>query len=136
MSTIKSINPWSGELLQEFSPNIPQELEEKLSNAQQTFEHWKSVPLDQKASLMHAAARILREKKEAYGYAATWSSHVHKPVRGEGENPEEEEKEKEAARGLCLFDLTLQAAQFCLADFEYASEQRRANHSTPRVADD
>lgn len=66
MSTIKSINPWSNELLQEFSPNSPQELEEKLSNAQQTFEYWKSVPLDQKASLMHTAARILQENKEEY----------------------------------------------------------------------
>lgn len=66
MSTIKSINPWSGELLQEFSPNSPQEIEEKLSNADQTFSHWKSIPLDQKASLMHAAARILRKKKEEY----------------------------------------------------------------------
>lgn len=66
MSTIKSINPWSNELLQEFSPNSPQELEEKLSNAQQTFEYWKSVSLDQKASLMHTAARILQENKEEY----------------------------------------------------------------------
>lgn len=66
MSTIKSINPWSNELLQEFSPNSPQELEEKLSNAQQTFEYWKSVPLDQKASLMNTAARILQENKEEY----------------------------------------------------------------------
>ena len=31
MSKIQSVNPWSGELLKEFSPTSPKELEEKLS---------------------------------------------------------------------------------------------------------
>ena len=66
MSKIQSVNPWSGELLKEFSPTSPKELEKKLSKAEKIFKTWKSIPLDQKAALMHAAARVLREKKEVY----------------------------------------------------------------------
>lgn len=66
MSTIKSINPWTGQLLKEFSSNTPKELEEKLSIALKTFEDWKSISLDQRAALMHAAAKGLRENKEEY----------------------------------------------------------------------
>ncbi|MFC5192109.1 NAD-dependent succinate-semialdehyde dehydrogenase [Algoriphagus aquatilis] len=66
MSTIQSINPWTGELLKELSPTSPKELEQKLNTAQKTFEDWKWVSLAEKAALMHVAARILREKKEDF----------------------------------------------------------------------
>lgn len=66
MSRINSVNPWSGEILKEFSPTNPKELEKKLSTAQESFESWRLVSLDKKALLMHAAANVLREKKEDY----------------------------------------------------------------------
>ncbi|MBC6368283.1 NAD-dependent succinate-semialdehyde dehydrogenase [Algoriphagus sp. AK58] len=66
MSLIQSINPWNGQILKEYLPTEPSEIEEKTSLAQQTFESWKTIPIAQKATLMKSAAGVLRANKEKF----------------------------------------------------------------------
>jgi succinate-semialdehyde dehydrogenase/glutarate-semialdehyde dehydrogenase len=64
MSLIRSVNPWTGELLREYNPTGPKEIEEKLTNAQRAFEHWRQVNFHAKTSLMTSVAEVLRARKE------------------------------------------------------------------------
>jgi succinate-semialdehyde dehydrogenase/glutarate-semialdehyde dehydrogenase len=66
MSLIRSINPWTGEVMREYIPTGPKEIEEKLKSAQQTFETWKDVSSNQKSDLMKSAAQVLRARKEEF----------------------------------------------------------------------
>jgi len=71
MRFIRSINPWTGELVKEFVPPSSGELEGKLMASQNAFKAWKDVPLFHKAELMRSAAGILRVKKEEFARIIT-----------------------------------------------------------------
>jgi succinate-semialdehyde dehydrogenase / glutarate-semialdehyde dehydrogenase len=64
MSLIRSIDPWTGELLKEFSPHSPQEIETFLSLAEATFSSWKELPQAEKTILMRRVSALLLERKE------------------------------------------------------------------------
>jgi succinate-semialdehyde dehydrogenase/glutarate-semialdehyde dehydrogenase len=64
MSLIRSIDPWTGELLKEFSAHSPKEVETCLSLAEQTFSSWREFSYSEKATLMRRVAALLLEKKE------------------------------------------------------------------------
>lgn len=64
MSLIQSIDPWTGELLKEFSAHNPTEVENCLSLAEQTYSFWRELPHSDKAALMHRVAALLLKKKE------------------------------------------------------------------------
>ena len=66
MSLIRSINPWTGEVMREYIPTGPKEIEGKLKSAQQTFESWKDLSSNQKSDLMKSAAQVLRTRKEEF----------------------------------------------------------------------
>lgn len=66
MSLIQSVNPWSGEILKEYLPTGPKEIEEKLTLGQTTFESWRNLPVAQKSSLMKSASQVLRARKEEF----------------------------------------------------------------------
>lgn len=66
MSLIRSVNPWTGELLMEFVSIDPGEIEEKLRDSQDAYKVWMDVPLFQKGELMRSVAGILRVKKEEF----------------------------------------------------------------------
>jgi succinate-semialdehyde dehydrogenase / glutarate-semialdehyde dehydrogenase len=79
MSLIRSINPWTGELLKEFVSPSSGELEEKLKATQGAFKAWLGIPLFQKSELMRSAAGILRTKKE--DFARIISMEMGKVIR-------------------------------------------------------
>ncbi len=66
MRMIRSVNPWSGELLKEYTSETAREVEKKLCDAQRAFEGWRRVSIDKKAELMRCASGILRFKKEEF----------------------------------------------------------------------
>lgn len=66
MSKIQSINPWTGEIVREFTPLTPEEMEIKTELAAKAFESWKSIPITEKSVLMKKAGEILRQNKEDY----------------------------------------------------------------------
>ncbi|RAI92046.1 NAD-dependent succinate-semialdehyde dehydrogenase [Algoriphagus yeomjeoni] len=66
MTLIKSINPYTGELLAEFNPLTEKEIEEKLSAGSVAFSTWKNTDFTHKADLMNKAAQVLKDRREKY----------------------------------------------------------------------
>lgn len=66
MTKIKSINPFSGKILQEFNLLTASELEKKLDSGSSAFAGWKNTELSHRAKLMKNAANELRKNSEKY----------------------------------------------------------------------
>ena len=66
MSQIKSINPYSGEILKEFQLLTENQVQEKLQESEKAYQKWKTSPFSEKSKLMRKAAEELRGKKEHY----------------------------------------------------------------------
>ncbi|SFT97981.1 succinate-semialdehyde dehydrogenase / glutarate-semialdehyde dehydrogenase [Algoriphagus locisalis] len=66
MTLIKSINPYTGELLAEFHPLSEKEIEEKLSAGSVAFSTWKETGFLRRAELMNNAAKVLKDRREKY----------------------------------------------------------------------
>ncbi|PZX56508.1 NAD-dependent succinate-semialdehyde dehydrogenase [Algoriphagus chordae] len=66
MTLIKSINPYSGELLAEFHPLTGKEIEEKLSAGSVALSMWKETDFAKRAELMNNAARVLKDNRDKY----------------------------------------------------------------------
>lgn len=66
MTKIKSINPFSGETLQEYTLLTASELETKLVSSSIAFSSWKTSEFDHRAELMKNAAKELRVNCEKY----------------------------------------------------------------------
>ena len=66
MTLIKSINPYTGEILSEFHSLSEKEIEEKLSAASVAFSNWKDTDFTKRAELMEKAAKVLKDRREKY----------------------------------------------------------------------
>ena len=64
---LKSINPATGELLESFTEQSPQEAATAAVQAHEAFQAWSQRPLPQRAGLLHKAAAILRGEKNIPG---------------------------------------------------------------------
>jgi succinate-semialdehyde dehydrogenase/glutarate-semialdehyde dehydrogenase len=81
---IQSINPATGEILENFPETGAGEIDRILKAAYKSFQEWRRSPFAERSKLMRAAARILRERKEKY--ARTMALEMGKPVvQGEAE---------------------------------------------------
>jgi succinate-semialdehyde dehydrogenase/glutarate-semialdehyde dehydrogenase len=82
--TIESINPATGERLETFAETSPPEVERALAEAERAFVGWRRRDFAERARLMRGAARLLRERKTAYG--RTMALEMGKPLaQGEAE---------------------------------------------------
>jgi succinate-semialdehyde dehydrogenase/glutarate-semialdehyde dehydrogenase len=68
---IASINPATGETIQEFSALQDNEIEQKLAKAASVFEFYKTTTFAQRTTWLNNAARVLEENKQAYGQIMT-----------------------------------------------------------------
>ena len=66
MAKIKSINPFTGELIQEFEPLSASELEAKLVSGSDAFERWKETSFKYRAVLFKKVAEEIRQNREQY----------------------------------------------------------------------
>ena len=81
---IQSINPATGEVLENFQEMTAGEIDKILEAAYTTFHEWRHSPFAERSKRMHEAARILRAGKEKY--ARTMALEMGKPiVQGEAE---------------------------------------------------
>ena len=81
---IQSINPATGEVLENFEEMSTSEIDGILEAAETTFREWRKRPFADRTKRMREAARILRDRKEKY--ARTMSLEMGKPiVQGEAE---------------------------------------------------
>ncbi|HYS22099.1 MAG TPA: NAD-dependent succinate-semialdehyde dehydrogenase [Gemmatimonadales bacterium] len=82
--TIESINPATGERLETFAETSLPEVERALVEAERAFAGWRRRDFAERARLMRGAARLLRERKTAYG--RTMALEMGKPLaQGEAE---------------------------------------------------
>lgn len=64
---LTSVNPYDGSILFEFDELTPNQIDEKLQKAQQSYINWKETNFSQRSILMHEAANVLRDGKEDFG---------------------------------------------------------------------
>jgi acyl-CoA reductase-like NAD-dependent aldehyde dehydrogenase len=64
--TLQSIDPSTGELIEEFAPMGDEQVDAALGSAHAAFTGWRDRGFAQRASLMRGAARVLRENVERY----------------------------------------------------------------------
>ncbi|NOQ73491.1 MAG: aldehyde dehydrogenase family protein [Crocinitomix sp.] len=67
----KSINPYNGEEVGNYSGISTAELDSKLALANSSFQTWKKVPLEERAQLMIKAGQVLRDNVEEYANMIT-----------------------------------------------------------------
>jgi len=68
---LRSTNPATGELVQEFPELTDSELETKLATAQTAFDGWKQTSFEDRSSMMHGMAVYLREHAAELGNLMT-----------------------------------------------------------------
>src|SRR5690606_2496606 len=66
MTQIKSINPYSGELLAEYDSLSEEDIEKKLSAGSLAFSLWKETDFSKRAALMNNAAQVLKDNRGKY----------------------------------------------------------------------
>lgn len=76
---ITSINPASGEILQEYEPLTLAQIDEKLARAENTFRAFRCIPIQQRADWMQQAAKILEDRKKDFGRLMTLE--MGKPIQ-------------------------------------------------------
>ncbi|MFM7627958.1 MAG: NAD-dependent succinate-semialdehyde dehydrogenase [Algoriphagus sp.] len=64
MSSFLSINPWNGEILQEYPSTTPEAVEKALALAEHCFDSWRSQSSLEKSYLFRQLAQLLRARKE------------------------------------------------------------------------
>jgi len=75
---MKSINPATEELIQEYTPLRSKEIASIIDNTYLEFENWRQQPIAERAILMQKMAEHL--KKESETYAETISMEMGKPI--------------------------------------------------------
>jgi len=76
---MQAINPTNDEIVRTVSPDGADVLEAKLEAAAEAFRGWRDVSFAERAKLLRAVARVLREGCE--GLAARMTEEMGKPVR-------------------------------------------------------
>ncbi|QDH80828.1 NAD-dependent succinate-semialdehyde dehydrogenase [Echinicola soli] len=64
---MKSINPYTGELLEEFAEFTEKQVESAIQSGQNAFFSWREMPISQRAELMKKAGQVLRDNVNKYG---------------------------------------------------------------------
>jgi succinate-semialdehyde dehydrogenase/glutarate-semialdehyde dehydrogenase len=81
---LRSINPSTGELLEEFAETTPSELERILATAERAFTDWRGRSFAARGGLVREAARLLRARRAEY--ARAMALEMGKPLaQGEAE---------------------------------------------------
>lgn len=66
MSEIKSINPYTGELLERYTSITESEIQEKLELANSSYQEWKITFFENRSALMAEAGKQLLKEKQKY----------------------------------------------------------------------
>ncbi|MFD1553398.1 NAD-dependent succinate-semialdehyde dehydrogenase [Putridiphycobacter roseus] len=70
-SPIKTVNPFTNEIVKEFDVMKPAQIASIIDKADEAFKSWKNTPFSERAKIIHKVATIMRERKEALGALAT-----------------------------------------------------------------
>jgi succinate-semialdehyde dehydrogenase / glutarate-semialdehyde dehydrogenase len=76
--SLRSVNPATGELLETFEETKPDQLDRILGRADAASREWRRRPIAERADRLRAAARLLRQRADAY--ARTMALEMGKPL--------------------------------------------------------
>src|SRR5215469_10278442 len=78
MMSIQSINPATGEVIEEFEPFSPQQIDEALNTASTAYQSWRKTSFAERSALFRQLATYLRAHKTELGRIA--SLEMGKPL--------------------------------------------------------
>jgi succinate-semialdehyde dehydrogenase/glutarate-semialdehyde dehydrogenase len=70
-SRIATVNPYTNEVLREFSPMSGEAIDHAVDAAHATFGAWRVLPVGERAAILGRAARLLRERGEELAHLVT-----------------------------------------------------------------
>src|SRR5579884_1486591 len=70
-TTIQTVNPATGEVIETFAPHTPAQVDAALDEARAAFLEWRATDFAHRADLMRRAAGVLRARKLELGRTAT-----------------------------------------------------------------
>src|SRR4051794_16815806 len=70
-SSIATINPYSNEVVREFSPMADAAVDRAVQAAHDAFASWRVTPVAERAGLLANAARLMRERGEELAQLVT-----------------------------------------------------------------
>lgn len=77
---IISVNPANGQVIQSYQTHNKEEVSTIIADTQHAWEKWKETPFSLRAKLLHAVAKILRNRKE--DLAVLMALEMGKPLEG------------------------------------------------------
>lgn len=77
--TVRSVNPATEELIEEFEPHSELDVDQALANAAERFQSWRLTSFDERAKLLHAAADVLDARKD--DFARRMTLEMGKPLK-------------------------------------------------------
>ncbi|MEC8429218.1 MAG: aldehyde dehydrogenase family protein, partial [Pseudomonadota bacterium] len=63
--SIQSINPYNGELIENFEEMSPEQIEQAIGEADEAFKSWRASSFEERAAVLKRVAQLYRERKEA-----------------------------------------------------------------------
>ena len=76
--SVESIDPTTGEILKKYDEMTPEEIAATIEKADRAFTSWRTTSFGERAELMRAAGRIVREKTDEY--ARLMADEMGKPL--------------------------------------------------------
>jgi succinate-semialdehyde dehydrogenase/glutarate-semialdehyde dehydrogenase len=70
-SSIATINPYTNEVVREFSPMDHTAVDQAVDAAHQAFASWRATPVEERAALVANAARLMRQRSEELAHLIT-----------------------------------------------------------------
>lgn len=78
MDKFKSTNPYSNEVIEEFTPHTNDEVHGYIDAADNAYKEWRKTSFEHRSKLMHKAADVLKAGKEKYAKAMV--QEMGKPI--------------------------------------------------------
>lgn len=79
MDKLKSVNPFSGEVLKFFDQDSDEDIEKKISVSEEAFTHWRNLSVSDRVSFLSAMADALSSRIEEF--AEIMTLEMGKPIR-------------------------------------------------------
>ena len=79
MAELKSVNPFTGQVLETFPEWSPEQVDAAIARAEATYREWRTVPFAERAQLLRRAAELFRERRDEL--ARTMSLEMGKLLR-------------------------------------------------------
>ncbi|MEM5517374.1 NAD-dependent succinate-semialdehyde dehydrogenase [Henriciella sp. AS95] len=69
--TVRSVNPATEDVIEEFEPHSDVDVDQALAVAEERYASWRLTGFDERSRLMHAAADVLEDRKDNFAHRMT-----------------------------------------------------------------